>query len=62
MSPITNTIPNEPESFREDEALIAEQDLYIPDTFKGIRENLLLVSGLALVFLATGMALINLFS
>ncbi len=62
MAPISNTFSRDADSLSNEDTLDVEQDLIVPDTFVKIRENLLLVSGLGLVLLATGMALTNLLS
>jgi|GEM_PF-1835791 len=52
----------DPEIFEQDDPLPLEQETPEPVSGEKLRENLLLLSGLGLLLLATGMVLSNLLS
>ncbi|POF32134.1 hypothetical protein CLV41_10353 [Roseibium marinum] len=52
----------DPESFEQDDSLSRERKPSEPVSGEKIRDNLLLLSGIGLLLLASGMVLSNLFS
>jgi len=52
----------EPEPFGEDEQLADDSRRSVAGSSGGLRDNLLLLAGISLVLLATGMVLSNLLS
>ncbi|WP_157739120.1 hypothetical protein [Labrenzia sp. VG12] len=52
----------DPDPFGEDKPLPHEPQTSEPETSGGLRDNLLLLAGVGLVLLATGMALSNVLS
>lgn len=62
MTTIVRTMSRDPDTFEQDDPLPLEQEVPEPVSGEKFRDNLLLLSGLGLLLLATGMVLSNLFS
>ncbi|WP_299811600.1 hypothetical protein [uncultured Roseibium sp.] len=62
MSTIVRTMSRDPETSEQDEPLSRQRKQSEPVSGEKIRENLLLLSGIGLLLLASGMVLSNILS